>query len=149
MAVFPDVVLAVQWVAGPPYELIDSIKMTARVDANFNAIVPRVADTGWLGNPALGSGWSATGSGNATPTYRLKGGIVYCHGMMSGGTTGALFTLPVGLRPLANIPFVVLTNGGTGRIDVSAAGVLTLIQFNNSSNNAYMSLDTIHFIAEQ
>lgn len=54
---FPATALSIQWIAGPPFELIDSVKMYNRIDANFNALIPYL--TGGI-TGAEGSGTLAT-----------------------------------------------------------------------------------------
>lgn len=69
----------------------------------------RVSDTGWT-NVTLVNGWSGGGS---TPRYRRVGRVVYIEGMVSGGTSNTIFTLPAGFRPTQdNLSFAYSDVGG-------------------------------------
>lgn len=146
---FPDTPLTIQWTAGPPYELIDSVKMYNRVDVNLNLLALRVVDTGWT-VPGLSNSWAALGSGFDSPQYRLKAGIVFLGGMLTGGTIQTtVFTLPVGMRPLSRLAFVGESNGGVARIDIFNTGVLQVFGYAAGGSNAFVSLQGVTFIAEQ
>ncbi len=70
----------------------------------------------------------------------LPTGEVRFRGSISAGT-GAIFTLPVGLRPANSQFFTCYTGGGVGRLLVNNAGVVSL----NAGTNASVELSTVRF----
>lgn len=86
----------------------------------------RAGDTGWQ-TPTLSNSWTSVAG--QTIQYRRLNGVVYLRGRASGGTTGAIFTLPVGFRPTNS--FVVAVGDGTStaitvtRIVVNTDGTVT------------------------
>lgn len=148
---YPDVTIPNQWTAGPPFELLNSVKMNARVEAWLNLLVPRVSDGGWL-TASLGNSWAAFGAPYNTPAYRLKGGIVYFQGLIKSGTTGTtVLTLPAGMRPLAEKIFTVNSNGaGAANLLLFPTGVLQVVSYTAAGSNANVALDGISpFVADQ
>lgn len=115
--------------------------------------------TGVIGTPAftnlpMGSGWTAYGSGYATPSYYKDSmGYVTVHGLAQNtsgsskapGTTIA--TLPAGFRPLSQISFSSPSSAVLGdRVDVLSTGVI--ITANSTiANSGFVFLDCIRFYA--
>lgn len=100
---------------------------------------------GHEGEPAFENGWVNWGAPNFDAGYwKDPFGFVHLQGVIQSGTVGsAAFTLPPGLRPaLTAGPFIVLSNGAAGRVDVTADGAVTPI---SPSSNAYVSLHGIYF----
>lgn len=144
---FPDAALANQWPALGEEQ--NQTTMAARVDANFNLLVPRVSDSGYT-TASLGNSWVAFGAPYATPAYRLKGGWTAVEGGMKSGTSAsAIFTLPVGMRPLSRKLFIVASGTGTAGLIVDTNGVVSVSFYTTGGSNASVLLDQICFIAEQ
>lgn len=78
----------------------------------------------------LTDGWTPYGAPWAQPTFMVDGaGFVRLDGMVSGGTSATIATLPVGARPLGQ---TVLSTAGSGasphrRVDVHPSGVIELV----------------------
>lgn len=104
----------------------------------------------WI-TPTLLNGWSWYGSIFSTPQYtKSSDGIVSLKGLIGGGTATAgtpIFTLPVGYRPSSRQLMGSVSSGLDYRIDVETNGVVYLQGGNISS--AWVSLDTVRFLAEQ
>ena len=85
-----------------------------------------------------------------TPSYyKTKGNFVTLRGLLKGGTSNPLATLPVGCRPAKQLMFAVSADYtgltyGIGRLDVKPNGDL----FYYSNNNNYNSLDGVTFLAD-
>jgi len=95
--------------------------------------------------PTLTGGWSIF-SALYPPSYSLIDGIVYLHGVISGGTiSSAAFTLPAGCRPAQTAGFSTAVAIGTneGFIQVSPAGTVTPL----AGSTTYMALDGVSFPA--
>ena len=101
---------------------------------------------GTVGQPAFTASWAPYGAPYSDPSFLLLPfGYVALHGTMKNGTLGSsAFTLPPGYRPAAPIPFLVLSNGAAGRVDVGADGTVTPLA---PSTNASVVLDQIIFKA--
>lgn len=101
------------------------------------AWVQKSGPPNWL-TPAFANGWSNL-AGFQAARYCLIDGEVRIQGVIKLGTMGqAAFTLPVGYRPPAPIPFIALDgNNGAGRLDVEING--NVIPTNG--NNTYFSLN--------
>ena len=91
--------------------------------------------------------WVNAGGGYYDAAYRKDvQGIVYLRGRLMSGTVGsAAFTLPPSFRPLSTLAFAVVSNAAAGLVEISSAGVVTP---KSPSNNTYVSLDNISFLAE-
>lgn len=123
---------------------------------NGSAWVPILAgDTGWT-TATLGNSWVSF-DGNTTysfPQYRLMNGKVELAGAIKSGTTATtIFTLPTGYRPLKQRTFGCQGSGaalnGSARVDITAAGLVQVAIYGTGGSNAGVSLDGIHFVAEQ
>lgn len=78
--------------------------------------------------------------------YKDSMGIVHLRGLIKSGTSGDMFVLPVGYRPLMRKIFPQICGNNTlARVDVSANGTVS----GQVSNNAWVSLEGITFRAEQ
>lgn len=101
---------------------------------------------GVTGQPAFTAAWVNYGAPYANAAFKLgPDGTVRLHGTIKSGTlSSAAFTLPPGYRPAATIPFLVLSNGVAGRVDVGADGTVTPI---SPSSNLSVVLDQIIFQA--
>jgi trimeric autotransporter adhesin len=97
--------------------------------------------------PTLQNGWFNFGFGHSPARYyKDKENRVQIVGTITSGTINTLlFTLPVGYRPSARYCFVVVNNGGTGRVDVFPDGTVLMISGTGNNN---LSLDNITFRAE-
>src|SRR6478735_2993404 len=83
---------------------------TLTVDTNGKAVIG--GDTGWI-TMALTSPWVNYGAPYASAAYRKIGSQVFLRGLVKGatGTTGTIFTLPVGFRPTyANLIFSAIVS---------------------------------------
>lgn len=107
------------------------------LDADRVALATRVST---LETNTTPSAWVEVGSGGSAPAfsgtwvnfdaanwqpvrYRKIGDIVYVEGIARSGTSGtAVFTLPVGFRPLKIQMFANVMNGVGSRLDVGSNG---------------------------
>ena len=84
---------------------------------------------------------------NPAGYYKDAFGRVYLRGMISSGTVNAAaFTLPAGYRPEWRILCAAVSNFALGRVDVFANGDVMPV---SPSNNAWVSLDGVSFVAVQ
>ena len=102
----------------------------------------------WTGLPFVNSWTNYGGSYNPGGYYRDGDGIVHLRGLITAGTSYIICTLPAGYRP----GYRVLTTGHTAtyaacRVDITTGGEISL-QY-STYNNGWVSLDGIHFKAEQ
>lgn len=113
--------------------------------AGFTKEVEFTARDEWI-PLSLTNGWTAYGSGLASPAYRWRGGDVECRGAVKPGTlTAALATLPV---PAA---YVVRSSVGdtstvsstSVRLDVNASGQVTTT--NAPAGLTWVSLDPLRY----
>lgn len=92
--------------------------------------------------PTLLNSWVHYGAPYATPSYhKTADGTVVLNGFVKSGSSGVVFTLPVGYRPSSQLIFTVVSNGVFGRVDVGTDGNVTGIVYSNVS----LSLDGINF----
>lgn len=117
--------------------VLDQVEFKAYADWRF---------VGGAGQPAFAASWVNYGAPYANASFvKLPDGFVQLHGVIKSGTVGsAAFTLPPGYRPSAPVPFVVLSNGAAGRVDVGADGTVTPLA---PSTNTSVVLDQIRFKA--
>lgn len=79
--------------------------------------------------------------------YKDDSGIVHIKGMLKNGTVGtAVFTLPVGYRPLKTKRFAILSNGVFASVAVDSTGGVNI---DAGASNLWISLANISFKAEQ
>lgn len=95
--------------------------------------------------PALTNGWANAGGANNVAGYvKDASGIVRLRGLVSGGTIGlAIFTLPVGFRPVGAENIATASNNAFGYLTISTAGAVVPAV----GNNTWFSLDNITFRA--
>lgn len=108
---------------------------------------PDFHDIGATGEPAFQNGWVNWGAPNFPAGYwKDPFGFVHLRGVIKSGTVGsAAFTLPPGLWPSATAgPFIVMSNGAAGRIDVGSDGTVTPLL---PSSNTWVSLHGVYFKA--
>lgn len=96
--------------------------------------------------PTLLNGWlNFGGDFNDAGYFKDSMGVVHLRGMVKSGVVGpAIFTLPVGYRPLNRSVFIT-ANASASRIDVSATGDVLLAY----GIALWVPLDGITFRAEQ
>lgn len=138
---------------GYPYpQIADDNNPPADIQALADAVNADIDGTAWVA-PTLGSSWVSFDGGAtfAVPSYCLKAGEVILKGAMKSGTTGTVFTLPAGMRPLKMTSFLVVGDGGsqTAQVRIAANGAVTVPFFGTGSANTFVSLDGIRFLAEQ
>lgn len=94
--------------------------------------------------PSFENSWSNFGGDwNTAKFYKGKDGRVYLEGVITGGSSSIIYTLPVGYRPAKRIFFMVSNDGnGRGRIDIQANGV---VSFDFGANRNQVGLDGISF----
>jgi Trypsin len=72
--------------------------------------------------------WSNGPFGTRAPGAALRGGIVHLRGAIGNGASGLAFTLPVGLRPSANVHVPVdLCSARKGRLIIQPSGAVTVV----------------------
>ncbi len=105
---------------------------------------PNYRAVGGTGQPAFANSWVNFGSDWADAAFwRDPLGFVHIRGLIKSGVVGsAAFTLPPGFRPKVNEPFVAVSNGAIGRVDVLTDGTVVPA---SPSNNTWVALSGIHF----
>lgn len=103
----------------------------------------KAGDSGWITVSAFSNSW---GHGSVDVAYRKLNGVVYLRGVISGGSSGAAFTLPAGYRPGESSTWDVRATGDTSsvprRVIIGTNGVLQAI------SGTTPSLAAITFIAD-
>jgi hypothetical protein len=102
----------------------------------------------WKAMPFVNSWVNYSSEYNPGGYYRDNNGIVRLRGLIKSGTNYIIATLPAGYRP----GYRILTNGHTSTYDACRVDVLTNgeISLQHSTyNNGWVSLDGIHFKADQ
>lgn len=109
-----------------------------------------IEDTGWIPVTAFQNGWVNFDA--RTAVYRRINGIVYLQGIVKNGVVGgatAIFTLPAGFRPRANVladtNFPITSNGAFGIVAVDGTSGNVIAQ---AGSSAYMDLCSISFPAD-
>ena len=99
--------------------------------------------------PTLNAPWTNFGDVFAAAGYRKDGNRVQLRGVVKGGAGGtALFVLPTGFRPSAQLIMTTLSDAGAPtRIDVRANGEV-FVGLPPSAQVAWLSLDAVTFCAE-
>lgn len=93
------------------------------------------------------NGWSAFNGGFSTPAYtKTRSGLVLLRGVLKKSSAvasgDAIATMPVGYRPDGgSLMFSNSSNNASGRIDVTAAGVVSVY----AGNATYVSLDSVRY----
>ncbi len=102
---------------------------------------------GWT-NMTLLNSWAYYGTPFTTPAY-TKGSdnVVSIKGFVKAGAAGTVVgTLPAGYRPALATIFANVAYDNYARVDVQSNGNIVIQSF---SNNGWVSLDNINFVAEQ
>lgn len=156
---YPAVPLTIQWIAGPPYELLDSVKMFNRIDNNFNLLrsyyqgpytsyTPGFTSTGVT--PSLGAG-------NSLGIYKIIGDttcVFTCQLTWGSGFTNGSGIYLIGLPPVPWLSSAILPvfqtlfvqSGGTAySMNSQVASTTTLQVFHGDGTTA--SLDATHPVA--
>jgi len=95
-----------------------------------------VLRTPWVAFGTMGLGW-VDFDANHRAQYRKVGDDVQLRGLIKSGTTGNVFVLPVGFRPVqADETFPVVMSGGTGNVSVFSNGNIVVT---GSSTFTYLS----------
>lgn len=104
---------------------------------------PRFRQIGGTGQAPFTNSWTNFGSGWQTAAFwRMPDGWVHLRGLIKSGTIGSsAFTLPPGYRPVLSEPFVCISNGAVGRVDVLTDGTVVP----SVGNNTYVTLSGISF----
>ncbi|EBV1532031.1 hypothetical protein DNY80_24400 [Salmonella enterica subsp. enterica serovar Kentucky] len=99
----------------------------------------------WDSGPILGPGWGAMGTGNSEFDVFYSGGQVHMKGLITGGTSGLIATLPPHLRPTESKRYLAYRSGSpnTCLIGVSAAGLVTINDGTAIPSGEFISLDGI------
>lgn len=124
----------------------------ADIGAATQALAERVDTllTGAWQTPALGNSWVDFDTAMfAATAYRKIDTHVRLRGMVKLGTlAAAIFTLPAGYRPPKTVSFTVMSNNATARVDVTAAGVVSVQAYGTGGSNAFVSLDQVAFFTD-
>ncbi|WP_438432338.1 hypothetical protein [Gorillibacterium sp. sgz500922] len=128
--------------------------LSARLDALETGAASKDAP-GWI-TPTLLNGWSNRGQGTDAPAsyFRNSSGFVHLRGIVTGGISGTLYTLPSGYRPLYAVQVLAMSvsSGGTlitGYITISPSGALFLNAGMAVGAGSVVFLDDITFQAGQ
>lgn len=143
---YPNVVLTDPFV---DLTLVDAADLFAWVTTPLNSLVPLLSDTGWTSTGTMSNSWVNTGAPWQTAQYRLKSGIVYIEGTIKSGSAAAtIFTLPVGMRPLAQLQFTCPSGTGNATGQITSGGAVSITTYTTGGSNAGVSL-LIAFVADQ
>ena len=94
-------------------------------------------DTGHI-TPTLLNGWVDYGTVYSPVSYSRKNNVVTLIGLVKSGTTGTIFTLPVGFRPVVQLLTATTTSNNVhSRLDVEQNGVVLAA---GSYSNAWFSV---------
>jgi len=119
------------WSSAQCFTSLDGVAFTA------SDFTPLALENAWI-NAAF-----ATGRAGAS----VSSGIVRLTGAMASGTTTAAFTLPIGMRPTANVYVPVdMFGGAQGRLNITPAGAVS-VQAQGAFSDAqlFTSLDGVSF----
>ena len=126
-------------------KIADSNITTAKIGANQVTAAKIEVQQGWQ-SPTMQNGWNRYDTTyEDIGYYKDSLGVVRLKGLAKGGTSGLMFTLPTGYRPLFRKIFTQQSNAALARVDVSADGTVIATTY----NNAWLSLEGISFRAEQ
>ena len=130
-----------------PAAVIGTGTVTDSLELRGSLVLPNSDYTkfGGTGAPPLLNSWVNWGAPYYPAGYWQDPlGFVHLRGVIRNGTVGSpLAQLPPGLKPaFAPGPFIVLSNGATGRVDIGTDGTITPL---SPSSNVYVVLDGIHF----
>lgn len=111
---------------------LDHKGYTVHTEENEGAWIAASMLNGWVN-------YSTTPGYNHAGYRKAADGRIDLRGLIKDGSSGSVFTLPVGYRPLGGI-FLSHTEGGNGttRIDISINGSVT---FSAGYSNAFQSLE--------
>lgn len=97
----------------------------------------------WVWHPYLGVFSHPQYTKAADGIVNLKG-IIYNGTATSGTTIATLPNTPINYRPSKKIILTAISNDAVSRIDITAAGVMSIV----SGSNVYLSLDGLSFYAD-
>jgi hypothetical protein len=101
------------------------------------------SDSGWTDVTPI-NGWQPYGGDYGNGSYRKLGKIVFLEGLLKNGTANTvMFYLPAGYRPSKKLPFDVVSDSGTIRVDIFPDGSVRHVSL---TGNGYVSLNGISFI---
>jgi hypothetical protein len=153
------------WPSGLPFTsstVADSSSVTRDDDYWFNNVVKPISDAltalkgtiAWVA-PTLTGGWSSWGSPYNAVSYHVFGIQVRFHGLAHNGSIGVgnpIFTLPVGLRPSAQITFNVhagATTNGCASLIIDTSGRVYVGATNGvGAGSVFVSLEGVVFTAD-
>jgi hypothetical protein len=85
------------------------------------------------GEPVFQSSFHNDGGNEVTGAfYKDAWGIVHLKGLVVGGTTGTIFTLPAGYRPSKNLAEIVVRGAGTAELVVLPNGQVQIMSGSSS-----------------
>jgi len=120
--------------------------------AQFDSIYARrtidnkvIYNEAWIA-PTLAGTWANVGAGNTAAGYmKDANGFVNLRGLITGGALNtALFTLPIGYRPVATITLFAMANSGASPCQVTISSVGVVSQQGGASN-VNLGLDGLSF----
>lgn len=106
-------------------------------------LIGKLGDQSWIA-PTLLNSWS-NAAGYAPAGYRIRDGVLYLRGAVTGGTVNPIFVLPTGYRPTTLTLFAVPADPGVARIDIDGSGNVALVFYGGSGTNTLVTLDTLIF----
>ncbi len=94
----------------------------------------------------LVNGWSCyVDTAYSCPSYTLtSAGVLVFKGLVAGGTSSVITTLPAGLRPDKSIIYTTFAaDNAFARIDVNSSGT---VEWKMGGNSSWLSLDAVRFL---
>lgn len=119
---------------GLPVWAIDNKTLYVYNGSSFDVIT---AIAGLWSTPTLLNSWVNAGGVYQVAQYRKIGDVVQLRGSVKNGTVGtAMFNLPTGFRPPAQLVFATLDGlNAAARFDVEAGGNVSMLTGNNGQFN--------------
>jgi hypothetical protein len=124
-----------------PRELTNPIKWYRRVWKPLSdALLGLLGDAGWVAATLTG-GWTNVGAPYAPASYRIRDGVLYLRGAISGGALGTAFTLPAAYTPANRTMLLLPAQGGCARVDVRETGPVQVVAYADGGTNTHVSLN--------
>ena len=121
-------------------------RTTETVKANADNIATKAnkVQEPWI-TPTLVNGWIPFNEYLSTAQYHKDSlGYVRLRGIIKSGTSGVVFTLPVGYRPLYTLYSPTVSNGFFAYLRIANSGTINFTSY----SNLWVSLENVSFKAE-
>lgn len=110
------------------YDEIQTEELNAKADSKVDE-----------GNVTLINNWTEVGGSFDRLKIRKFNGFVFISGLITGGTSNVIGTIPAIYRPTSNTNFPVAYSGGVTVISITSGGTLGMVQSSVSRVNVFLS----------